>query len=128
MTLNKLSPNLMVEDVDATIAFYRSILGFELILAVPEGGPTAWAVMGCGNVEMMFQSSKSLVEEIPQLEGRQIGGALYFYVEVEGIQTLYANLKDKITIVRDFRTTSYGMQEFLIQDCNGYLLAFAERS
>ena len=26
----KLTPNLMVEDVDRTVAFYRHLLGFEL--------------------------------------------------------------------------------------------------
>ena len=127
MTLNKLAPNLMVEDADRTISFYKDVLGFELVLAVPDGGPTDWAVMKCGNVEMMFQSKTSLVEEIPLLKDREIGGALYFYVEVDDIKGLYANLRDKVTTVRDLRTTSYGMQEFLIQDNNGYLLAFAQR-
>ena len=128
MQMNKLAPNLMVEDVDKTLAFYKDTLGFELILGVPEEGPTDWAVMKCGNIEMMFQSSDSLVEEIPLLKNQQIGGALYFYIEVEDIEKLYAKLKGKASIVRDFRTTSYGMKEFLIQDCNGYLLAFAQEA
>lgn len=127
MTLNKLAPNLMVEDTDRTIAFYKDILGFELILAVPDDGPTDWAVMKCGNVEMMFQSKKSLAEEIPQLKDREIGGALYFYIEVDDIKSFYENLRDEVVIIRDLHTTTYGMQEFIIQDCNGYLLAFAQR-
>ena len=68
MRLRKLSPNLGVEDVDRTIAYYRDVLEFELILAVPPDGPTDWAVMKCGDVEMMFQSFKSLIVEIPALK------------------------------------------------------------
>jgi len=127
MVLRKLTPNLGVEDVDRTIKFYKDILGFELVLAVPPGGSTDWAVMRCGDVEMMFQSRTSLIEEIPVLKDREIGGALDFYVEVEDIKQLYANLEGKVTLVRDLHTTSYGMQEFLIQDCNGFVLAFGER-
>ena len=35
---NKMVPNLMVEDVNRTVAFYGDTLGFELLTTVPEGG------------------------------------------------------------------------------------------
>lgn len=97
----KLSPNLGVDDVDHTIKFYKEILGFELVLSVPEGGPSEWAVMKCGDVEMMFQSVTSLIEEIPVLKDKKIGYALNFYMEVEDIKRLYTNLKGKVTLVRE---------------------------
>jgi catechol 2,3-dioxygenase-like lactoylglutathione lyase family enzyme len=37
-TLKKLTPNLMVEDVNRTVAFYQEVLGFELLTSVPEEG------------------------------------------------------------------------------------------
>ncbi|HUS72520.1 MAG TPA: hypothetical protein VMY06_05585, partial [Sedimentisphaerales bacterium] len=54
-----------------------------------------------------------------------IGGSLTFYIEVQDVKGLYAKLKDKVTIVKDMRTTFYGKQEFYIRDCNGYILTFA---
>ena len=101
IVFRKLSPNLGVDDVDHTIKFYKEILGFELVLSVPEGGPSEWAVMKCGDVEMMFQSVTSLIEEIPVLKDKKIGYALNFYMEVEDIKRLYTNLKGKVTLVRE---------------------------
>ncbi len=47
-------------------------------------------------------------------------------MELDSISELYARIKDKVTIVKDLQTTFYGMQEFYIEDCNGYILTFAE--
>ncbi len=41
------------------------------------------------------------------------------------VKGLYAELKDKVTIIKDMQTTFYGKQEFYIRDCNGYILTFA---
>ena len=38
---------------------------------------------------------------------------------------LYEELKEKVTIIKDMRTTFYGKREFYIRDCNGYILTFA---
>ena len=39
---------------------------------------------------------------------------------------MYTKLKDRVRIIRELETTGYGMREFYIKDCNGYILAFAE--
>jgi uncharacterized glyoxalase superfamily protein PhnB len=132
----KLTTNMMVEDVSRTVDFYSEVLGFELVMGVPEnsreivttrqkGQALGFAIMKCGNIEMMFQAKRSLTEEIPELSGMDIGGSLTFYIEVQDVKGLYAKLKDKVTIVKDMQTTFYGKQEFYIRDCNGYILTFA---
>src|SRR2546427_3172118 len=118
-TLKKITANLMVESVDDTMAFYKDVLGFETITTVPEAGPFNWAWMKRGDVEIMFQSRPSLAEDVPAFTGKEIGGTFGMYVNVEGVQSLYEAIKDKVTIVRDMHTTFYGTQEFYIQDCNG---------
>ena len=35
MEIKKLTPNLMIEDVNKTIDFYKDILGFEFVHGVP---------------------------------------------------------------------------------------------
>jgi uncharacterized glyoxalase superfamily protein PhnB len=124
--LKKLTPNLMVEDVNRTIAFYRDVLGFELLTTVPEEGQFDWAMMRRDNVEIMFQARSSLAAELPALTGVPIGGSLTFYVEVSGLKELYEQLKDKVEIVQDWHTTFYGTQEFAFKDCNSYIIAFSE--
>ena len=43
MNFQKFTSILMAKDVEATIAFYQPILGFELVQTVPETLPFLWA-------------------------------------------------------------------------------------
>lgn len=138
MTFKKLSPNMMVEDITATVGFYRDVLGFQLVMAVleesheivnaiPEDRAAVYALMKNGSVELMFQSRKSLTEDVPALKDTAgLGGSFTLYIEVDDIAGLYAKVKNQTTLVKELQTAWYGMQEFYIQDCNGYILAFAE--
>ena len=132
MILKKLTTNMMVEDVNRTVEFYHNVLGFELVMAVPENSQEVlttmpknkvlvYALMKGGSVEIMFQAMTSLIEDLPVFKGKEIGGSLTFYIEVEDIKGWYAKLKDNITIAKDLHTTFYGMQEYYITDCHGYI-------
>ena len=124
--LKKLTPNLMVEDVAQTLAFYRETLGFQVLTTLPEQEPFAFAIVQRDGVELMFQSRLSLSDNVPALTGVPIGASQTFYVEVTGIRDLYENLRDKVEIVVDFHDTFYGTQEFYFRDINGYILSFSE--
>ena len=124
--LKKLTPNLMVEDVAPTLAFYRETLGFEVLTTLPEQEPFAFAILQRDGVELMFQSRLSLSDNVPALTGVPIGASQTFYIEVTGIRNLYETLRDKVEIVVDFHDTFYGTQEFYFRDINGYVLSFSE--
>lgn len=127
--MKKLTPNLMVEDVDATLKWYKSILGTQEIVKIPytkNPSKSQWALAHCGAVEFMFQLRDSLEEETSVLKDIPIGGSFTLYIEVENIQELHDSLKDKTEIVQKMHTTFYGSQEFAIKDCNGYVLAFSQ--
>ncbi len=140
MKLNKLTPNFAVLDIEKTVAFYQNVLGFKLEMAVPEdknGIETElntnksyiYAMMSRDGVELMFQRTDSIGEDILPLKGMKQGASVSFYMEVEGIEALYRELKSKkAEFVKELGTVWYGMQEFYIKDCNGYILGFAERS
>jgi lactoylglutathione lyase len=125
--LKKLTPNLIVEDVNKSIEFYRDTLGcFELISTDPKKGKHEWAMMRCEDVEIMFQSRASLVEKIPEFQTRENGGMLIIYIEVEGIEVLYDWVKNRVKVIKELHDTAYKMREFLIQDCDGFIITFAE--
>lgn len=128
MAFKKLTPNIMVDDINRSITFYRNLLDFELVTTVPEKEDYDWALMRNGSTEIMFQTRESLSKEVPSLRDKKVGGALSFYIDVDKINKLYGFLKDKTTLVQDIHTTFYGAVEFTIEDCNGYLLTFAESS
>ena len=138
MKLQKLTPNFMVEDIRKTVKFYSDVLGFKLEMAVPENKSGIenelnenkdyiYAMMSRDNVEVMFQRTDSLGEDVPPLKGMPPGASVSFYIEVADINTIYKETKLKTELVKELETAWYGMQEFYIKDCNGYLLGFAER-
>ena len=127
MNFKALTPNLIVEDVNMTAKYYQSTLGFEIIMTVPESGVFDFAMLKLDNVTIMFQSMKGFIEALPDYKDQKAGGALFLYFEVENLDKVYDKVKTaNAKIVVDINTTFYGMREFTIKDCDGYLLIFAE--
>jgi uncharacterized glyoxalase superfamily protein PhnB len=126
--LKKLTPNMMVEDVQATLTFYRDVLGFEVLTTLPDTAPFDFAIVRRDAVELMFQSRASLSENVPALTGSPIGASQTFYIEVSGLKDLYEQVRGRAEIVVDLHTTFYGTQEFYFRDNNGYILSFSETS
>lgn len=127
MALNTLTPNLMVNDVEETIEYYTDILGFTLLKTVPEKGNPDWAMVKRNDVILMFQSAKSLKDELPKLKSQKPGGGLTFYIKVDRITELHEELVDnEVEIIADLESTFYDTIEFSIIDNNGYVLTFSE--
>ncbi len=138
MELKKLTPNFAVQDIGKTVVFYRDVLGFKLDMVVPEDKSDVipeltertkyiYAMMSRDGVGVMFQRTDSIGEDVPPLKGVPIGASVSFYIEVEDINALYQEIKPKAGVVKELETAWYGMQEFYIKDCNGYILGFSER-
>lgn len=121
-----LTPNLIVEEMDTTIGFYRDVLGFEVLMTAPEKAPFDWAMMKKGNVSIMFQTRQSLGDEMPALKEMRVGGSFTLYIDVDNLEGLYEAVKKKATVEKTLYDTFYGTREFVIRDCNGYVMVFAE--
>ena len=91
MALEKLAPNLTVEDVNRTVEFYQEVLEFEFVMGVIEeiqGIVTSqqkdrlrdYAMMKCGDMEIMFQAKRSMTEALPVLRDKEIGGTFTLYL------------------------------------------------
>lgn len=139
MKIAKLTPNFEVNDIRETVQFYESALGFSLVMAVPEtqdgvhetltdGLEYVYALMKNGEVELMFQRSDSFKHDVELASCDSTGASVSFYMEVVGLEELYAQLKDQVSEITEVKTTWYGMKEFYLKDVNGYILAFAEQS
>lgn len=125
--LKKLTPNLIVDDVNATIKWYQDVLGcFEVVVTDPDKGKLNWALMSCEDVEIMFQSKDSIAKSVKGLANSGNGGNVVIYIELEYLKGLRKRIKDKVRVIKDIHTTTYGIQEFAIRDCNGFILVFAE--
>src|SRR5205823_2054894 len=125
--LKKLTPNLVVANVERSVAFYRDVLGFAVSATVPEAAPFVFASVQSGPVEVFLNAPEPAAAEYPAFKDRPIGGTLTLFVEVSGIREAHDSLKDRVKIVMPFEKKWYGVTEFAFEDPDGYLITFAER-
>ena len=135
--MSKIRPNLMVSDIRASIAFYRDVLGFQVLFRVPveneilmEDAPSRelrFATLAKGDIELFLQSRRSLVQDVPAFPAdMRIGASMTLYMDVEDVDVLYEHIKSRADIVKAPETTWYGMRELYIRDPDGYVLAFGK--
>jgi uncharacterized glyoxalase superfamily protein PhnB len=123
----KLTPNLLVANVERSLAFYVDTLGFARGMTVPDASPFAFASVTGDTVEIFFNDAAAAVKEYPAFAGLPIGATGTMYIEVEGVDALHDRLKANVPIAMSIATQFYGMREFAIQDPDGYVITFAER-
>lgn len=113
---------LLVPDVAATLAFYMGVLGFNLDF--DHGSPPSHARVSSGNpaapgtARIRFERASA-----PQSDAR----SCYLYVYVgRALDDLFAAYRSRgVEIVSAPRDRPWGLRQFEIQDCNGYVLTFA---
>jgi uncharacterized glyoxalase superfamily protein PhnB len=128
MKFNKLTPNLVVRDVAASMEFYRSALGFEPAITVPEQPPYVFGSVTNGNIEIFFNEQKAVAAEYPALGSKPIGGSLTLFIEVEGIHDVLAAVqKSRAKITMPLKDQFYGMREFAFEDPEGWVITIAEK-
>jgi uncharacterized glyoxalase superfamily protein PhnB len=125
--LSSLTPNLIVADVERSLAFYRDVLGFTVETTVPDASPHVFAILRSGPVEVYLNAPGPATEEYPSLKGRAIGGTLTLFIRMAGIRAAYAALKDRVTVVMPLEKKWYGVTEFALTDPDGYVVTFAEQ-
>jgi uncharacterized glyoxalase superfamily protein PhnB len=128
MKYQKLTPNLVVNDVEASLNFYETVLGFERGMTVPEQAPFVFGSVTSGSVEIFFNDKKAVGEDYPPLAAGKIGGTLTLFLEVEGIEDVLSRVeKSKARVVMPLKTQFYGMREFAFEDPEGWIVTMAER-
>ena len=124
---SSLTPNLIVSDVDRSIAFYRDVLGFTVEQTVPDASPYVFAIMRSGPVEVYLNAPGPATEEYPAFKGRPIGGTLTLFIRITGSHAAYETLKTRVNVVMPLEKKWYGVTEFACTDPDGYVITLAEQ-
>ncbi len=128
MKFQKLTPNLVVRDVAASMEFYRSVLGFQPAITVPDQPPYVFGSVTSGPVEIFFNDQKVVAEDYPALGSKPIGGSLTLFLEVEGIDEVFAAVqKSGAKVTMPMKEQFYGMKEFAFEDPEGWVVTMAEK-
>jgi uncharacterized glyoxalase superfamily protein PhnB len=129
MKFNKITPNLMVADMEKSLKFYRDVLGFTVSQTVPpENPPFIFAWMKRGEAELFLNQHMPAQPGQPDLyAGKAIGGTMAMYIPLEGIEELHNTVANSgVKIAIPLHTEFYGMKEFAVHDPDGYVIIFAE--
>jgi uncharacterized glyoxalase superfamily protein PhnB len=127
MQIKRLTPNLIVRDVAASLKFYRDVLGLETGMTVPEQAPFVFASATNNAIEIFFNDQKIVAAEYPKLAAT-IGASMTLYMEVDSLQDVLGRVKKAgAKISMPVTEQFYGMKEFAFEDQDGYTITIAER-
>ncbi|MGA9393161.1 MAG: VOC family protein [Candidatus Sulfotelmatobacter sp.] len=79
MKFTKLTPNLVVRNVEASLNFYRTVLGFKTGITVPDAPPYVFGSVTSDGVEIFFNDHAAVAEDYPALGAKPIGGSLTLF-------------------------------------------------
>ena len=113
----RISPMLAAADMEETILFYQSVLGFTPTMKSPE-----YSIVQRDGQTIHFQKAAS--EEVMKC----VREHTEIYIEVSGIHDLWEHVKTfkNRYRIRELIDREYGMTEFHIGDPNGCLVFVGE--
>ncbi|MEM7130841.1 MAG: GNAT family N-acetyltransferase [Chloroflexota bacterium] len=115
-----LQPVLAVPDVESTANFYRDLLEFTIDFF--HGDPPEHGAVSISN--WMTEGVRIQLSKADGFDPSRSGIILYIFVGPD-IDERYARYQARgVTIHRQIETHPWGMREFSIKDCNGYILRF----
>ena len=115
--LQKAVPMIHVPDVEAAAKWYEDV-GFRLVRTHSDDGVMSWALLSCGESELMFNEGGK-----PSNSDRR---EVDLYVQVEDVDALRQRLSGRVEVVHDLYDAIYGMREFIIRDLNRFWITFGQ--
>ena len=124
--LNSVTPFFIVDHLGATLEFYLSRLGFNVLYkgGADGQGDDFWAFVGRDRVMMMFKAIAPEVHPQPN-RSRHEWARWDAYINASDPDSLYAEFVGKnVPMHRELANTNDGLRAFEIVDNNGYVLCF----
>lgn len=125
--LNSITPFFIVDDLDATLAFYTAKLGFTVPYKGGGDGNAAgdfWAIVGRDQIMIMLKAIAPDVHPQPN-RSRHHYARWDAYVYTDDPDSLYTEFVAKgVPVHQQLANTSDGLRAFEIADNNGYVLCF----
>jgi uncharacterized glyoxalase superfamily protein PhnB len=116
MNVKRITPVLLVKEIEPIIPFWADRLGFAKTIEVPDGNKLGFVTFQKGTTEVMYQTYASVEKDAPpSMSAEARKGPTYLYIEVDNLDAVLAAVKD-VKIVMPVRTAFYGMKEFSVQN------------
>ena len=113
---------LQVFDMPTSLAFYRDVLGFDVVSDVPEDGRCDWVMLKRFESELMLNTAYEADARPSAPEPMRISAhadtALFF--DCENVDSAYDYLQQRGVAAKPPIITDYGMKQLYLKDPDGY--------
>ena len=123
----KITPVLMVEEIEKSLPFWIDRMGLVKTVDVPEGDRLGFVILVRDGAEVMLQSIENVRKDSPQFVPRGDSYNVGLFVEVEDFADVLKRLEGHPTALPE-RTTFYGMREIGVFDPAGNIVIFAVKA
>jgi uncharacterized glyoxalase superfamily protein PhnB len=125
MNVKRITPILLVDEVEPCASFWTERLGFQKTAEVPDGEKIAFVSLRKGGAEIMYQTYASVEKDHPHPEMLARRGPTFLYIEVDDLAAAMAATAGAEVAMPE-RTTFYGSREFGVKDPAGHFVTFAQ--
>jgi catechol 2,3-dioxygenase-like lactoylglutathione lyase family enzyme len=119
-------PLLQVFDMPASLAFYRDLLGFEVVQSSSREDDCDWCLLRQGGAELLLNTQYEGHHRPPVRDSaRTLGHSdVSLYFACEDLDALYERLRAREIDVGRPIVRDYGMRQLSFQDPDGYILCY----
>lgn len=121
-----LTPLIEVFDMPTSVAFYRDVIGFEVVMQSRPGDSFDWGLLRMGDAELMLNTAYEADHRPPTPDRPRWAGhshtTLYFYCP--NLDEAYEYLRSKGIAAEKPVVRDYGMKQLSVTDPDGYGLCF----
>ena len=122
----KITPVLIVEEIEKSLPFWIDRMGFQKTAEVPEGDRLGFVILVRDGAPLMLQTIESVRKDAPQFAREAGPGGVSLFVEVEDFGDVLTRLEGHPVALPE-RTTFYGMREIGVFEPSGHTVVFAAR-
>ncbi len=123
----KITPVLVVDEIESSLPFWVERLGFEKLVEVPEGDRLGFVILARENSEIMLQTAESVRKDTGEFMPNLRPGGVGLFIEVSDFNVMLKNLEG-YPIALGYRTTTYGMREVGVHAPGGHPIIFAAQA
>ena len=122
----KITPILLVDEIEPSLKFWVDKLGFEKTVEVPEGDKLGFVMLQKDGTEVMLQSRESVKKDVGGAAGALLELGASLYIEVDDFGDARKRVQGVEVLVPE-RVTFYGMREIFVREPGRHVVGFAAR-
>lgn len=121
-----LCPLIQVFDMAMSLAFYRDLLGFEVVQQSSPGDDCDWAWLKHGTAQLMLNTRYEAPDRPAAPDPMRVVAHddTCFYLGAPDVDAVYAYLRERGVDVGASSVTPYGMKQLYLKDPDGFGICF----